>query len=128
MSQDGTWQEVSPGKASRSPVKQLEFGRVSILSKSRFALLREEEEGEISDKKGDINETGEETEMVETGADEEKTESEMVSNKEKEATTLRQSLPRGSKTQHKYLSGPSVQKARNDAPCDLNKKKLKRND
>ncbi|KAL0793260.1 hypothetical protein Bca101_064637 [Brassica carinata] len=35
---DDGWADVSPGKASRSP-RELEFGQVSILTKSRFSVL-----------------------------------------------------------------------------------------
>ncbi|WZZ64877.1 hypothetical protein YC2023_076247 [Brassica napus] len=41
------WLDVSPGKSSRSPLKNLKFGQVAILTNSRFSVLSSEEEGEI---------------------------------------------------------------------------------
>lgn len=43
------WTVVSPGKASRSPnsrQKDLEFGQISILTKSRFSVLTPVDEGD----------------------------------------------------------------------------------
>lgn len=39
----------------------------------------------------------------------------------------RQFLPRGYKAKHKFLSDVSVQRVRDDGPCDPNKKKKPRN-
>ncbi|KAH0908621.1 hypothetical protein HID58_031942, partial [Brassica napus] len=54
------WEDVSPGKASRSP-RELEFGQVSILTKSRFSVLTPVEEGdppENEDKQAQSGEDG----------------------------------------------------------------------
>lgn len=50
------WAAVSPGKASRSPnsrQRELEFGQVSILTKSRFSVLTPADEGEIVENKSE---------------------------------------------------------------------------
>lgn len=117
------WVEVSPGKTSRTPptTKTLEFDQVSILSNSRFAVLsQDEEEGEII--KGDSEEVNKEE-----VSEKEDSDSEIISSREEDTIRLRQYLPRGSKTKHKYLSDVSVQRTREDDPSDPNKKKKPRN-
>lgn len=124
------WTEVSPGKASCTPTtaNKLKFGQVSILSKSRFSVLsEEEEEGEISENK-EVEEVNKE-ELVEvineTESDNEDLEKESM--KEDEMVSLRQYLPRGSKAKHKFLSDMSVQRTQDDGLRDPNKKKKPRN-
>lgn len=88
-----TWVEISPGKSSRTPIKSthLEFGHVSILSKSRFSVLSmEEEEGEINEEHGENEEVSKED-------DKESELEESILQKEEERVHLRQYLPRGSK-------------------------------
>ncbi|KAJ4896670.1 hypothetical protein Rs2_23464 [Raphanus sativus] len=48
LEKSSEWIDVSPGKSSRSPAKEMEltFGQVAILTNSRFSVLSEEE-GEI---------------------------------------------------------------------------------
>ncbi|KAF3553599.1 hypothetical protein F2Q69_00010655 [Brassica cretica] len=53
------WEDVSPGKASRSPntrKKELEFGQVSILTKSRFSVLTPVDDGELPDHENELGE------------------------------------------------------------------------
>ncbi|KAF3586727.1 hypothetical protein F2Q69_00026932 [Brassica cretica] len=50
------WEDVTPGKTSRSPntrQKELEFGHVYILMKSRFSVLTPVDEGELPDHEND---------------------------------------------------------------------------
>ncbi|KAL0670789.1 hypothetical protein Bca4012_033493 [Brassica carinata] len=124
--EEKVWKEVSPGKASRTPVKntQLEFGQVSILSKSRFSVLSEEE-GEMLEEKEEDNEATKEEENI---MEEEKQDEmeELISQKEEDMINVRQYLPRGSKSKHKFLSEVSVHRARGDDPGEVNKKKKSR--
>ncbi|KAG5410547.1 hypothetical protein IGI04_006866, partial [Brassica rapa subsp. trilocularis] len=79
------WLKISPGRASRSPSQQrdLQFGQVSLLTKSRFSVLEDEEE--------EVSETESERKSMEE-------------NKEKEEVRVsRQVLPRDSKMNHRYL-------------------------
>lgn len=125
------WTVVSPGK-TRTPVQsnKLEFGQVSILSKSRFSVLsHEEEEGEIKEQtemEVSSKEEGVENNEEGSGSDkEEELEKELV--REDEVVGLRKFLPRGSKAKHRFLSDVSVQRARDDGLRDPNKKKKPRN-
>ncbi|KAF8090070.1 hypothetical protein N665_0489s0010 [Sinapis alba] len=113
------WLNVTPGKSSKSPRKTLEFGNVSILTNSRFSVLSPtEEEGEILEEK-DGEDTAKVSDLQELSTEK--------STKVKEIVIPRQSLPRGSKSNHKFLGDTSVQTAQDDGPSDLNKKKSRRN-
>ncbi|KAF8056399.1 hypothetical protein N665_1273s0002 [Sinapis alba] len=100
------WEEISPGKACRTPSKQLEYGQVSIMSKSRFSVLSsEEEEGEIMETQEGVNVINKEEEEeggIEEEKEEELEESELKSEEDK--IYMRQYLPRGSKNKHKFLN------------------------
>lgn len=113
------WSYVSPGKNCQSPEsrKILEFGSVSILTKSRFEVLAEEEEGETAEVE---SEKEEETELEVEDLGEE------VEEKE-EIEIPRQSLPRDSKANHRYLRSKTGQRAQDADPSYLNKKKPRRN-
>lgn len=81
------WSEITPGKASRSPntrLKELEYGQVALLTKSRYSVLSPEDEEERQDEV----ETEKSMEIVE----------EM-----EEIKVSRQILPRESKLNHRYL-------------------------
>lgn len=108
------WLGVSPGKASRSPIKnrELEFGQTALLTNSRFAVLSSEEEGEIVEKEEEFE--GMKGMMVEDSSG-------------KERVMPRQSLPRESKMKHKILGDKSVQKAQDASLSDLNKRKPRSN-
>lgn len=111
LEKSSEWIDVSPGKSSRSPAKEMEltFGQVAILTNSRFSVLSEEE--------GEIVEDARE-EAVDMGvADAARSQS------EKEKITPRPSLPRDSKQKHKFLGDKSVQKAQDTDPSDLKKRK-----
>ncbi|KAF8047908.1 hypothetical protein N665_2771s0001 [Sinapis alba] len=144
-------------RSPKNPKKTLEFGQVSILSNSRFSVLSPtEEEGEIldqtqfeqeeksADKKiveqrvGDHMDDGVEVvvagELAKVMTEEEKVADSVndtriinAKQKEKEVVVPRQSLPRGSKENHKFLGDTSVQKARDIGPSGLNKKNYRRN-
>ncbi|KAF8107533.1 hypothetical protein N665_0119s0002 [Sinapis alba] len=134
---DGEWMDVTPSKGSRSPnklKKTLEFGQVSILSNSRFSVLSPtEEEGEImevaEDSQGKEKETEElQGKEVEVEIKDQNKDSTVVKQvKEKDVVIPRQSLPRGSKDNHKFLGDGSVQKAQDVGPSGLNKKKSRKN-
>lgn len=123
------WVEMSPGKTCRTPAKsnQLKFGQVSILSKSRFSVLSidEEEDGITGNEEIDNGENEEEEKNTEEDKDLELEQT--ISQKEEERVNGRQYLPRGSKNKHKYLKDVVVQRARDEGPGDLNKKKKPRN-
>ncbi|KAL0746489.1 hypothetical protein Bca101_028491 [Brassica carinata] len=106
------WLNVSPGKSSRSSPKSqkgLEFGQVSILTKSRFAVLLPMEEQEV------IN-TGNEEQIEEEGH-------EVI---HEEEVIHRRMLPRESKVNHRYLRDKTSQKTQEADPSYLNKKKPRR--
>lgn len=100
------WMDVSPSKASRSPKKTPETEEVSILSASRFSVLSLSEEGE--------EEELEKPEDMERDTEQAKSEGIVVGQKKKneKEVILRQSLPRGSKDNHRYLTDTKVQKAK----------------
>ncbi|KAF3522627.1 hypothetical protein F2Q69_00047591 [Brassica cretica] len=81
------WLDVSPRKSSRSPLKNLKFDQVAILTNSRFSVLSSEEEGEI---------VGEQSEEC-VDVDEEV----CASLAKKDTVIPRQSLPKDSKLKHK---------------------------
>lgn len=110
------WSEVSPGKASRSP-RELEFGQVSILTKSRFSVLTPVDEGEMPEIELDKEEPLEE-EMEVVSSEEE------VEEKEDDLIIQRQRLPRESKLNHRYLKGG--QKTQDANPSYLKRKKPRR--
>lgn len=107
-------------------------------------VVEKEEEGEIEDKEDEVNTVEhvtdgvrtEEGEIVDGSADSTDVHSEHGIEISTEATsdkisqeqevTLRQSLPRGSKNNHKYLSDVSVQKQRDVNPSGMNKKKTRK--
>ncbi|KAG2328450.1 hypothetical protein Bca52824_011178 [Brassica carinata] len=106
------WLTVSPGKSSRSsPTSQkgLEFGQVSILTKSRFAVLTPMEEQD---------------ELVKEA--EEQIEEESLDVTREEEVIHRKMLPRESKVNHRYLKDKAGQKAQEMDPGLLNKKKPRR--
>lgn len=107
------WAEVSPGKASRSP-KALEFGQVSILTKSRFSVLTPVDEGEIPE--FDLDKEVQCDEDILSVGDEVE--------KEENLVIPRQCLPRDSKLNHRYLRGG--QKTQDVSPSNLNRKKPRR--
>lgn len=108
------WLNVSPGKASRSiDSMELKFGSVSILTKSRFEVLRPMEEGEIMEKE---NEEEEQLEIFSGDEVEEK----------EEMVIPRQSLPRDSKLNHRYLRSKKGQKDQDACLSNLSKKKPRR--
>ncbi|KAF2597468.1 hypothetical protein F2Q68_00008886 [Brassica cretica] len=95
------WADVSPGKASRSH-KELKFGQVSILTKSRFSVLASDDEEELmetevndEEQKEGVNDEEQKDEDVEDSSEE----------KEEELVLPRQCLPRDSKFNHRYLKG-----------------------
>ena len=103
---ENEWLDVSPDKASRSPIrKELEFGQVSLLKNSRFSVLTptedQEEENNENEREEEIDEISKETEGV----------------------IPRQKLPRESKMNHRYLKDRPGQKAQDVDPSYLNKKK-----
>ncbi|XP_048596160.1 uncharacterized protein LOC125577980 [Brassica napus] len=102
------WEDVSPGKASRSP-RELEFGQVSILTKSRFSVLTPVEEGDPPENEDKQAQSGED------GSSSDEKEEEMIH---------RKYLPRDSKINHRYLKGG--QKAQDTSPSNLNRKKPRR--
>lgn len=108
MVKEVEWIDVSPGKSSRSAnlsQRKLEFGQVSLLSKSRFAvLIPEEDKGSMETE----NEDKEEDEAHE------------------ENVIPRRVLPRESKINHRYLKDKAGQKAQEVDPGILNKKKNRR--
>lgn len=80
--QDREWLEVSPGKTSRSSNKKgLQFGQVSILTKSRFDVLTPEEG------KSDVNE-----EIIEVEQSDEITQEEDVLTPEKEKAVVNEEI------------------------------------
>lgn len=102
------WEDVSPGKASCSP-RELEFGQVSILTKSRFSVLAPVEEGDPPENEDKQSQSGED------GSSSEEKEEEMIHQKY---------LPRDSKINHRYLKGG--QKAQEASQRNLNRKKPRR--
>ncbi|KAH0862200.1 hypothetical protein HID58_079411, partial [Brassica napus] len=78
------WEDVSLGKASCSP-RELEFGQVSILTKSRFSVLAPVEEGDPPENEDKQSQSGED------GSSSEEKEEEMIH---------RKYLPRDSKINH----------------------------
>ncbi|KAG2326666.1 hypothetical protein Bca52824_009394 [Brassica carinata] len=115
------WSDVTPGKASRSPNKKiLEAENVSIVSNSRFSVLSPTgEDGEEVEESAETNEVGVgSSELIEKSSDLKNSRKEV---KEKEVIIVRQSLPRGSKDKHKFLSDITAQKAKEAAPA-LSKK------
>ena len=102
------WEDVSPGKASCSP-RELEFGQVSILTKSRFSVLAPVEEGDPPENEDKQSQSGED------GCSSEEKEEEMIH---------RKYLPRDSKINHRYLKGG--QKAQEASQSNLNRKKPRR--
>lgn len=108
------WSEVTPGKASRSPSRNLEFEKLPLLTNSRFSVLmptmeQEEEENEQHDKEDHLAEQSEEEACKET-----------------EEAIPRKILPRKSKQNHRYLKVKTSQKALDADPSYLNKKKPRR--
>lgn len=103
------WLDVSPRKSSRSPLKNLKFDQVAILTNSRFSVLSSEEEGEI---------VGEQSEEC-VDVDEEV----CASVAKKDTVIPRQSLPKDSKLKHKVLGEKSVQKAQDAGPSELSNMK-----
>ncbi|KAH0875534.1 hypothetical protein HID58_072896 [Brassica napus] len=106
------WLSVSPGKASRSSTDQreLKFGNVSILTKSRFSVLTPVENHEEEDFEEQEREEQLEEETHETI-------------KEAEEAVLRRILPRESKENHRIFStiAPSIspKEAVNEAVSSL---------
>ncbi|KAF8053998.1 hypothetical protein N665_1356s0002 [Sinapis alba] len=113
----------SPTKACRSPTSssKLDFGHVSVVSNSRFSVLSTEEEGEI------IEQSTEEDKEAEKTGNSENSVSVVKQQRSKEVIIPRQSLPRGSKDNHKFLSDSTAQKAKEDDSLPLNKKKPRSN-
>lgn len=120
---EAEWSIVSPGKGGRSPnglPKTLEYGEVSILSKSSFSVLMEMEEDSILPKEN--NDAKTEVIPQESGPEsqheEEETETETVATHQscdedmimESVLPLRQNLPRASKANHRVISDQSVQK------------------
>ncbi|XP_056867299.1 uncharacterized protein LOC130512878 [Raphanus sativus] len=107
VDKENEWLDVSPGKASCSPIRQtLEFGQVAILQNSRFSVLVEEQEEEMNEEEKELQieeDILEETEVFQ-----------------------RQRLPRESKMNHRYLKDKISQKAQDVGPSYLNKKKPRR--
>lgn len=119
------WSDVTPGKASRSPNKKiLEAENVSIVSNSRFSVLSPTgEDGEEVEESAETNEVGVgSSELIEKSSDLKNSRKEV---KEKEVIIVRQSLPRGSKDKHKFLSDITAQKAKEAAPA-LSKKSTRK--
>lgn len=108
------WMDVSPSKASRSPKKNPDTEENAIVSNSRFSVLSLAEEGE---------EELERMENTETDTEQAKNEEIITGQKKKieKEVILRQSLPRGSKDNHRYLTDIKVQKAKEMATPALNK-------
>lgn len=118
---DQEWSEISPGKASRSSShRELKFGQVSLLTKSRFSVLEEDDDNEKMDRENLENTEKENVEEIQ----EEKDETEIQ--EKDEVRISRQVLPRDSKMNHRYLRDKGGQKAQDMDPSYLNKKKSRR--
>lgn len=127
------WSTVSPGKACRSPDKtklNLEYGQDAILSNSRFSVLsQEEEEGEITgieqEDVGKITEVPEklDAELLDNNLETAEDDPSLLATDQASGKVIppRRSLPRDSKTKHKFLSEISVQKTKDANPSTLNK-------
>ncbi|KAF8081442.1 hypothetical protein N665_0886s0002 [Sinapis alba] len=131
FSKETGWSVVSPGKACRSPdtAKQtLEYGQVAILSNSLFSVLSlAEEEGEIVEHEEQQEEIFSSKKTVEV-IDETVVEPSLLVTEQASATETilpRRSLPRSSKSNHKFLSENYVQKIKDD---DLMKKWVQNQD
>ncbi|KAF8108790.1 hypothetical protein N665_0104s0105 [Sinapis alba] len=128
IQQEAVWS--SPAKACRSPNKStLESGQASMISNSRFSILSTEEEGEIIEGNAECEEsTGcdtlekdREEDSLNVSAQSEKT-SKVKKHRGKETVIPRQSLPRGSKDNHKFLSDSSALKAKEGSSLPLSRK------
>lgn len=109
---ENDWSDVTPGKSSRSPGrKELEFGSVTLLTKSRFSVLTP---------------VGEEEETLDQVDKEEQSEEQSEEDTAKEDAIPRRMLPRESKQNHRYLKVKTSQKALDADPSYLNKKKPRR--
>lgn len=138
--EEGEWPTVPPGKMRRSQNKasELNFGQISILSKSKFSVLRDSKHDDESLQQNE--EDSEEKEMEKFGGIEEETIGKDKANqKSKQAASevdvvqevkdkamdnrnggnqlgktapIRQSLHRRSKNNQKNDSGPNIQKRR----------------
>ena len=103
----------SPGKSNRSlnlSKKRLEFGQVSLLTKSRFFVLMPVEEHE----------------EISTGQENDQEEEDFLEASQEKEVVPRKLLPRESKINHRYLKDNAGQKALDADPSNLNKKKPRR--
>lgn len=111
------WSDVSPGKASRSPKKVIEAEEVLITS--RFSVLASEEEENETSYQNEITEVGQNVVSEDASL---QTSTHQQSEKGQNVIIMRQTLPRGSKDKHKFLSDPNAQKAKEAAPQASSKK------
>lgn len=123
------WSDVTPGKGSRSPTKKIvETEQNSIVSSSRFLVLSPtDEDGEesndlISEGSEEVGLSESNEEVVAIAVKPHINENE----KEKDVTIARQSLPRGSKDKHKFLSDSAALKAKEFAPAQSKKMSRKK--
>jgi len=127
----------TPTKVGRSPVnkKELRFGEVSLLTNT-FSCLSDKEEGE---EEGEITISGDEKlhesqpeGKEEQGLDTQDTTPKEVAEiknsvqREVEEVMIRQSLPRASKEEHKFLSTNATQSNRTNNPIILKKSRPKK--
>jgi len=129
---DGGW--ITPPKTGRSPAKKinsLKFGEVSILSNSYSALSgKGEGGGENVESETNAIKEGEESLVAETQEPEELQQvNSNIVNKENTSNTgdiqMRQSLPRGSKDAHKFVSNTSSTQTARIIPRNARKKSQK---
>lgn len=104
------WSPVSPARTTNQ--KELKFGSISILTKSRFSVLTPEEDKE--------------EDMIENEKEEQSDEDTQGIVREAEEIVPRQMLPRESKVNHRYLKDKMGQKTQDVNPSSLNKKKPRR--
>ncbi|WZY74667.1 hypothetical protein YC2023_021051 [Brassica napus] len=104
------WLTVSPGRMSRTPShSDLEVLQQSILTKSRFSVLMEDQEERGEKDNEDLLE-----------------EEDQENEKEEEEVIPRKMLPRESKVNHRYFKDKVGQKTQDADPSSLNKKKTRR--
>ncbi|KAF8048678.1 hypothetical protein N665_2441s0006 [Sinapis alba] len=126
------WETPTKVGRSQSPSKQkkLDFGEVSILSNSRFALLSSEE-GELISQDEAIPTNVEVTEPTAERDGSRATEEALVTSQDvcthNKVIGTRPSLPRVSKDNHKLVSHPSIHQTNDSSQSLLNKKVPKKN-
>ncbi|KAL1199938.1 hypothetical protein V5N11_018345 [Cardamine amara subsp. amara] len=121
METDGVWSQVVSSGGRKSSSQNLVYGQVKIASPSRFDILKDKDEiGE--------NVLCSATDMASSasGETENVLDKSQVPKVGKEGTTQRVPIPRNTKSAYKSLPD-AVQKAKDNNPSNLNKKKHKNN-